>query len=235
MKILLAIFSCHSYMYTAEGMRDWFTRTTVDRVSAVRDSWLKDVQCDYKIFKGRRIGIRDTAVHIRPSDEVWLDAIDDYHHSAEKIRALIKYALDNGYDYVCKVDDDVYVYYDRLMANAPTADYVGSDRGESLVGLKADFCPGFTYWLSRRAMELLDKSPAGTWAEDRWIGEALKKQQIRCAFDNRYHLVRPTRTNPYISDGELEQTNNFLTIHALSPDQMRRHYADRGRDALQTK
>ena len=230
-KVLLSIFSCHSYVYTAEGMRDWFTRTTVDRVQGIRDSWLKDVTCDYKIFYGKPKRSDRTAI----PDEVFLNAPDDYHHSAEKIRALIKYALDNGYDYIVKIDDDVYVYYDRLMANVPTADYVGSDRGESLVGLKADFCPGFTYWLSRRAMKLLDKSPAGTWAEDRWIGEALKKQQIRCAYDNRYHLVRPTRTNPYISDGELEQTNNFLTIHALSPDQMRRHYADRGRDALQTK
>jgi hypothetical protein len=221
MKVLLAIFSCHLYKYTADGFRDWFTRTTADREQGIRDSWLKDVTGDYKIFKGRG------NESLRKSDTVFLNAPDDYHHSAEKIRAMIRYTLDNGYDYVCKVDDDVYVYYDRLMANVPTADYVGSDRGEPLDGLKADFCPGFTYWLSRRAMELLDKSPAGIWAEDRWIGEALKKQQIRCAFDNRYHLVRPTRTNPYISDGELEKPNNYLTIHALSPDQMRRLYARR--------
>ncbi len=231
MKLLLAVFSCHSYKYVSDGMQDWFIRTTVDRVSALRDTWLKDVTCDYKIFYGRPSSRTRTPL----PDEVFLNAPDDYHHSAEKIRALIRYALDNGYDYICKVDDDVYVYYDRLMANVPTADYVGSDRGEPLDGLKADFCPGFTYWLSRRAMELLAKSPAGTWAEDRWIGEALKKQQIRCAFDRRYHLVKPTRTNPYISDGELENSNDFLTIHALSPDQMRGLHANRGRDSLQTK
>lgn len=220
---MLAVFSCHKYEYTdpAGLLTDWFQRQTVDRISALRDTWLKDVTCDYKIFKGRG---NDT---LRNSDTVFLNAPDDYHHSAEKIRALIRYALDNGYEQVFKVDDDVWVYYDRLMANVPTADYAGSDRGEPLDGLKADFCPGFSYWLSKRAMQLLDKSPAGTWAEDRWIGEALKKQQIHCAFDNRYHLVKPTRTNPYISDGELEQPNNFLTIHALSPDQMRRHYEAR--------
>ncbi len=223
MRTLLSIFSCHQYEYTAPGMRDWFTRTTVDRVQAVRDSWLKDVTGEYKIFKG---ALRKSNIQfLNPPDEVWLDAPDDYHHSAEKIRALIKYALAGGYDYICKVDDDVWVYYDRLMANIPTADYVGSDRGEPLDGLKANFCPGFTYWLSRRAMELLDKSPAGCWAEDRYVGEALKKQQIRCAFDSRYHLVKPTRTNPYISDGELEKPNNYLTIHALRPDQMRRLHA----------
>ncbi len=221
MKILLAIFSCHSYVYTADGFRDWFTRTTVDRVRGIRDSWLKDVTGDYKFFSGKSL------IHTRTPlpDEVFLNAPDDYHHSAEKIRALIRYALDNGYDKIFKVDDDCWVYYDRLMANVPTADYVGSDRGEPLDGLKADFCPGFSYWISKRAMELLDKSPAGIWAEDRWLGEALKKQQIRCAFDNRYHLVRPTRTNPYISDGELEIPNNYLTIHALSPEQMRRLHA----------
>jgi len=218
MKILLAIFSCHSYKYTSTELQDWFIRTTVDRESGIRDSWLKDVTCDYKIFKGRS---NDA---LRKSDTVFLNAPDDYHHSAEKIRALIRYALDNGYDKICKIDDDVWCYYDRLMANIPTADYVGSDRGEPLDGLKADFAPGFSYWLSKRAMEILDKSPVGTWAEDRFVGESLKRAGIKCSFDKRYHLVKPTRTNPYISDSELVLPNDWLTIHSLTPDQMRQHH-----------
>ena len=214
MKILLAIFSCHLYQYAAAGERDWFTRTTVDRIQGIRDSWLKDVTGDYKIFKGRSAGTP-------PPNEIWLDAGDDYHHSTEKIRKVIRYALDQGYDYICKVDDDVCVYYDRLMENIPTSDYVGGGLGWEV----ASFSPGYTYWLSHRAMELLDKSPAGCWGEDRWVGEALMRQRIRCTIDNRYHLVKPTRTNQYISDAELDRPNGWLTIHSLSPDQMRRHYA----------
>lgn len=214
MKVLLAIFSCHMYNYTATDCRDWFIRTNVDRVQGIRDTWLKDVTGDYKIFKGRQAGTP-------PSDEVWLDAPDDYHHSAEKLRALIRWALDNGYEKICKIDDDVWVYYERLMANVPTEDYVGNGHGRQ-------FAPGYTYWLSRRSMMLLDKSPAGCWAEDRWVGESLRKQQILCTHDARYHLVKPTKTNQYISDGELGKPNNYLTVHSLSPDQMRSLYARRG-------
>ena len=45
MRILLAVFSCHRYEYPPD---DWFKRPVVDRVSALRDTWLKDVTIDYK-------------------------------------------------------------------------------------------------------------------------------------------------------------------------------------------
>jgi hypothetical protein len=220
---LLAVFSCHVYNYTATDFKDWFVRKNVDRISGIRDSWLKDVKSDYRIFKGRT----QKGVNCAPKgDEIFLDAPDDYHHSAEKLRALLRWALDHGYDKVCKVDDDVYVYYDRLMANVPTADYVGS----GAQGI--DFCPGFSCWYSRKAMETLLRSPAGCWAEDRWAGESLKRAGIRCTFDNRYHLVKPTKLCQYISDMELYRPNNWLTFHSASPDQMRRLYADRGNHAV---
>ena len=224
MKVLLAIFTCHKYEYTIAGQRDWFTRPVTDRVRGIRDSWLKDVTGDYKFFYGQGSN-REPLV-----DEVFLPVPDDYHHSYEKIKAVIKYALDNGYDYLCKVDDDVYVYYDRLMANVPTTEYVGCGRGwdvESCKQFSTTFCPGFTYWLSRRAMELLAQSPAGCWAEDRWVGEALLRKGIRLTTDFRYHLCKPTKTNQYISDGELGKPNNYLTIHSLSPDQMKKHWEER--------
>ena len=218
-RILLALFSCHEYKYEIAGMRDWFTRPVVDRVSGIRDSWLKDVTGDYKFFFGQG-GNRQPL-----GDEIFLPVPDDYHHSFEKIKGVIKYALDNGYDYLCKVDDDVFVYYDRLMANAPTEDYVGSGRGwdiESSKRFPTDFAPGFTVWYSRKSMEILLRSPAGCWAEDRWCGTALKKAGIHLTPDYRYHLCKPTKTNQYISDAELYKPNDWLTIHSLSPDQMRR-------------
>ena len=224
-KILLAIFTCHKYEYTICDFKDWFTRPIVDRVSGIRDSWLKDVTGDYKFFYGR--GPRQPL-----ADEVFLNCPDDYHHSYEKIRALIKYTLDNGYDRLCKIDDDVWVYYDRLMANVPTANYVGSGRGfavtDNFAPFHTTFCPGFTYWLSKESMEILLSSPAGEWAEDRWVGEALKRRRVHLTTDNHYHLVKPTRTNQYISDEELEKPNDYLTIHSRSPEQMRRHHKSLG-------
>jgi hypothetical protein len=224
-KILLGVFSCHRYEYSPD---DWFKRPTVDRLGALRDTWLKDVTVDYKIFKGRRTGIHDTAVRLVPSDEVWLDAGDDYRHSNEKIKGVIGYALEHGYDYLIKIDDDVYCYWERMNLN-PTDDYIGGG-GPAYRG---QYCAGITYYLSRRAMEILSRTSLATsdinmWAEDRWVGASLFRHQIRCAFDLRYHVSKPTRTNQYISEHELASLEDtLLTVHAMSPDQMRQYHARR--------
>ena len=216
-KILLAIFSCHSYEYNLAGMKDYFDRPIVDRVQGIRDSWLKDVTCDYKIFKG--FGQGRTPL----PDEVFLPAIDDYHHSADKLREMIKYALDQGYDRVFKIDDDCYLWYDRLMHNIPNSDYIGSGRGwnvETAKRFPTIFAPGFSVWYSKKAMDVLVKAPAGVYAEDRWSGEALYNAGIHLTTDFRYHLCRPTKTNQWVSDSELYKPNDWLSVHSMSPQQM---------------
>ena len=212
MKILLAVFSCHRYYYKFDDglIEDWFHRTNVDRVSALRDTWLKDVTCDYKIFYGA--GAKRAA----EKDEVFLNAPDGYQHSSQKLKALVQYALDHGYDYVLKVDDDVFVYWDRLNLH-PTADYIGSG--------PSSFASGFTYWLSAKAMRLLVASPCFRWQEDYWVGSVMENNHIPLLKDTRYFCAPTTRTNQYISDEELSKPNDYLTIHSLSPEQMRTYYA----------
>ena len=232
-KLLLVIFSCHRYNYSPD---DWFKRPTVDRLSALRDTWLKDVTVDYKIFKGRRVGLHDTALHIRPTDEVWLDAGDDYRQSNEKIKGVIAYALEHGYDYLIKVDDDVYCYWERMNLN-PTADYMGGGGPQ----YRGQYCAGITYYLSRRAMQILSNTSLATsdinaWAEDRWVGTSLWRHQIRCEFDLGYYVAKPTRTNQYISDADLEKLGHtFKTVHAMTPDQMRGYHAKRLQDRRGTE
>jgi hypothetical protein len=223
MRTLLAIFTCHRYEYTIADYKDWFTRPVVDRVQGIRDSWLKNITIDYKFFYGFSQSRKPYA------DEIFLPCPDDYHHSYEKIRGVIKYALDHNYDYLIKIDDDCYVYWDRLAGNLPTGDYVGSGRGfavkDNFSTFRSDFAPGFTYSLSRKAMGILLASPAGpAWAEDRWVGETLRKRGIPLTIEERFHLVKPTRNNQYISDEELKKPNDWLTFHSASPDQMRRLY-----------
>jgi hypothetical protein len=216
-RILLCLFSCHEYSYTLAGMKDYFDRPIVDRVQGIRDSWLKDVTGDYKIFKGFGQG------RTPPQDEVDLPCLDDYFHSADKLRAMFKYALDKGYDRVFKIDDDCFLWYDRLMQNIPTADYVGSGRGwdvETSKRFPTIFAPGFSVWYSKKAMEILMKSPVGIFAEDRWCGEALYNKGIHLTTDFRYHLCRPTKTNQYISNEELYKPNDWLSVHSMSPQQM---------------
>jgi hypothetical protein len=212
MKILLAIFSAHKYDYIdPQGLiKDWFTRPNVDRVSALWDTWLKDVTVDYKIFRGRRAGIS-------PIDEVWLDAPDDYFHSSYKLKALAQYALDHGYDYVLKIDDDMWVYWDRLDL-APTDDYIG--------GGPSGFAAGCAYWMSERLMRLLVVSPCFRWQEDFWVGCVAENNRIPFIKDARYFIAPSTQQNQYISDEALSNSNQYLTIHSLSPEQMRRHYKE---------
>jgi len=221
-RILLCLFSCHEYSYTSAGFKDWFTRPIVDRLAGIRESWWKDITCDHKIFKGFGGG------RIPQLDEIFVPAIDDYHHSVDKIKGIIKYALDNSYDRIFKIDDDCYLHYDRLMSNVPTADYVGSGRGwdvESSKRFPTDFAPGFSYWLSHRAMEIVLKAPMGCWAEDRAVGETLKREGIRLTTDHRYHLTRPTKTCQYISDDELYKPNDWISVHSLSPQQMIKYHS----------
>ena len=220
-RILLCVFSCHEYSYTSAGRRDWFTRPVTDRVQGIRESWLQDVRCDYRIFKG--FGQGRTPL----DDEIFLPAIDDYYHSADKLRAMFRYALDQGYTRIFKCDDDVFVYYDRLMQNVPTADYVGSGRGwdvETSKRFPTIFAPGFSVWYSRKAMEVLAKSPAGVFAEDRWAGESLHRAGIHLTTDYRFHLCRPTKTNQWISDSELYRPNDWLSVHSMNPQQMVQYY-----------
>jgi hypothetical protein len=168
------------------------------------------------------------------ADEVYLPVLDDYFHSSDKLRGLIRWTLDHGYDQLVKVDDDVYVYYDKLLAALPnlTGDYVGSNRGWDIHGdlscFKTDFIPGFTYILSEKAMKAAINGDSTTWAEDRWLGEVLHKAGIPPTFDDRFYLSRPTRSNQWVSDEflkELEKPNGYISVHSLSPEQMVKHYA----------
>lgn len=212
MKPLLAIFSCHRYDYKFNDpcMKDWFQRPNVDRVSALRDTWLKDVTIDYKIFYGR-----GTTRQALP-DEVFLDAPDGYQHSSQKLKALVQYTLDNGYDALIKIDDDCYLHWDRFMANLPTSDYVG--------GGPSGFAAGCFYWLTRRAMEAIVQQPCFRWQEDFWVGCSLEIARISLVKDVRYFIAPSTQTCQYISDEDLYKPHQYISIHSLSPEQMRAYH-----------
>ena len=229
MKTLVAIFTCHQYDYKHPQFVDWFKRPTADRVSALRDTWLKDVAAsgtDYKLFYGRppakkkivdaRI-VNDPTFRAPEKDEIFLECGDDYYSSCQKIRGIINYALDNGYDRLVKIDDDVFVYWDRLASNAPTK-WTG--------GGKPNTPAGPCYWLMRGDMQTVRENGAPHWAEDAMVGTILLNQNRVPTFDERYYIAPQTQHNQYISDEELALPNDYLTIHSLSPEQMRKHYEE---------
>jgi hypothetical protein len=152
-KTLIAVTSCHRL-----AARRWGVRVT----------WVKDVQgADVKFFLGHAAGYTPL------DDEVMLDVPDEHKGFTLKVQAVRKYAAENGYDYLWKVDDDVYVRPERLLPLSD-ADYIGDEK-RSLLG---PHCGGYCYGLSRRAFTHLlrfDPGPAGigTEQEDRWSGPLL--------------------------------------------------------------
>lgn len=160
MKTLIAIAGCHARR---------------DQADAQRQTWVRDVQgADVRFFAGGQ------GQH-KLADEVWLDCPDGYTSRKDKMIGIFKWALANGYDYLWKVDDDVYLRPERLLTLAP-ADY----QGVAVAFLKGPVraCMGCLYGLSRRSMELLLAPPtptALTWFadnslhEDIWVGLRLRE------------------------------------------------------------
>lgn len=226
MKLLIAVFSCHRYVYQDinAGMSDWLEakRKTEDRAAGLRSTWLQDAAkfgFDYKIFKGR-------STNTPSPDEVFLDCRDDYFHSAEKMKAVAQWALEHGYDYVFKVDDDSFVYLDRLVASGfEQCDYCGRD------GKGQDFIPGGPgYWLSRRALEALVKSqppqpPTQGWQEDVWVGRVLAQNGMRPRRDRRYFWAGETNHEiVYVDPQQLPTDHDYIAMTACAVGDMETLY-----------
>lgn len=213
MKPLLGIFTCHRYTYPPN---DWIKHPVMDRVAALRDTWLKDVTIDYKLFYGK-------GGNAPGPDEVFLTAPDDYLGSSHKLKTLVKWALAHGYDRLLKVDDDVFVHWDRMVADRSftEGDYVGG-------GFSANeaYAHGPCYWLSRRSMEIVASSPIGSeWAEDRWVGLSLNRHNIFPRIEPRFYNQRaPEGTRLQFIDETLLDIPSVISLHAVPPSMMRAYY-----------
>ena len=136
MKTLIAIAGCHAYKSKAD---------------AQRATWVQDVQgADVRFFAGGKRANKQP-------DEVFLDCPDDYEHRLEKVRAIFDWTLTQGYDYLWKVDDDVYLRPERLLALEPHHSQGHLMAHKTLHGVFTQLgaCGGF----SRRAMKLVLAEP----------------------------------------------------------------------------
>lgn len=183
-KVLLAVMTCHSMKARAD---------------ICRATWAKPVEgIDLKFFLGRRPErkpISPPGWHqwLPGADEVALDCDDDYFHLPLKVQEAVKWALENGYDFMAKTDDDVYARPERAATAFPTGlgvHYAGRTRGPS-GGKRAPYNSGFFYWLDRKAMEAVAQAKwDGDFAEDRWVGNVLLDRGIQASPDYRYSVLR---------------------------------------------
>jgi hypothetical protein len=130
-----------------------------EAVQVIRETWAKDSPVEVKFFYG---GQRRELLN----DEVALDVPDTYATFAQKVKAMMVWALTNGYTHVLKADDDVYVVPSRVRFSGDHAGFLtpqGYIHG------------GSGYVVSKRAMQVLVKSEISEISEDGWVSSVLGK------------------------------------------------------------
>ena len=201
MKSLLAIVSCAAHANLEQSQRKTF---------------LRDCPMDYLFFRGK-----NGSVLSAPADVTILDVPDDFLSLPFKVQAMVRWALDCGYERVFKMDTDSYARPERLMACEPH-EYTGYFHYEPCRGAYGS--GGSGYWLGRRAMEIvaaaelaqdtsdMDRMRLSTRGEDFQIGRLLDASGIPCHKDGRYRLRDP---------GPMA-TNDYITLHDVMLDKTRR-------------
>lgn len=212
-KILVAITNC------------WMYR---NRQDVIRRTWLQDkpVEVDVRFFLGRPFGSTLAAINDKREDEVFVNVDDGYPGLPAKTQQMCKYALENGYEWLFKTDDDVYLRLERLIDSdfAQLGQYVGRKRGPS-GNSPAPYASGFSYWLIRKAMKVIaDAKLTDDPAEDRWVGNTLLDAGIPCTPDYRYVVTTsrrnalsnnegPRKGNTVISSCEYENDKDMMQAH----------------------
>src|SRR5258708_1228755 len=109
MRLLIAITSCRKYEENGNN-------------KAVRETWLASARA---LCLDGRFFIGDTTL-VTPADAIKLPVPDDYKSLPYKTRAMAKWALEKGFDFVYKCDRDTYVVPRRLLNSGFSAhDYHG--------------------------------------------------------------------------------------------------------------
>lgn len=212
MKVLITIPIARKPIYGARAKDA--PRFTGDRLTAIRETWLKDVVAagaDYKLFLGD--GTTEYA-----DDEVFLRCSDRYEDLPYKTQQICKWALEQGYDFLYRTDDDSYVWPARLLASDfHSHDYSGYclPYPKHLEAHRYCGAPGF--WLSRRAMELVVGAQPDHNADDLWVGRILYDAGIRAHRDTRH----VTGFDAHFVDLEgLPAVHPYIALHSVRPEGM---------------
>jgi Galactosyltransferase len=238
MRILVAVLSCHRLDYFVnENTVDYnnvqrYRNLDVEaRRASIRDTWVKELveipNVDYKFFLGSRprppLHKRNGAP-VKPfvdrapgADEIFLPCDDFYTANSVKMKAICRYALSNNYDFLLRTDDDTFVYPDRLLIDHEPdwvfADYSGASAG--------DFIHGGCMLLSPHAMRMICGAAPKGYADDVWIGEVMKRNQV---FPNVLDFVYAKSGDLYKVDPLLINGKGLAALHSVQPEAMKVFY-----------
>jgi hypothetical protein len=153
-----------------------------------RATWVKDSLIDVEFFVGSEV----------VEDSISLPCSDDYKSLPHKVQEMCRWALHKDYDFVFKVDDDVYVRPERV--NLAVGDYVGLYR-EPYWECPSGYCSGFGYCLSKKSLEVIANADSPKMeAEDRWIANELSKVGVYAKHDNRFILTIDNKSPAVFND-----------------------------------
>lgn len=237
MKLLVAILTCHRLDYYVNDLTiEWNKSRCLDqqaRVNTQRSTWLSELKefgVDYKFFYGTTLRDNVTKPNTRPdpnrivpalreplADEIYLDCGDNYTQNPQKLKGIFQYALENGYDYVLRVDDDTFVYPYRLLNDEyavwSKVDYSGAGNGV--------FHPGGCLFVSRRAMELALAAPITDYADDVWLGSVMSNNKISVHEIASVHNLFGDNYNVVPEELPIEKLSAF---HSCKPEAMEKLY-----------
>ena len=202
------------------------------RFEICKETWLKNVPPDgatdavfceefpvcYKGFFDAELGLTEINQHDNAHDPIrtW------------RTKLMVKYAYDNGYDYIFRVDSDAYVWINRLWTcGFQNHDYMGwclqAPQGEWCVNTAHG---GVGFFLSRKAMEIVMNAPVEKYADgkywgDLWAGQQLYKRGIHCHRDKRF-LDGSSHEGHHGNIGlsDLPLDHQYISVHPIHPPAM---------------
>lgn len=211
MRPLIAVISCHCYQYPKhdEGPAH-HSGINESRSQAIRNTWYKNWekykdQIDLKFFYGR-------SDETPRENEIFLECRDDYYGLPEKVQKMFGWSVQQGYEQILKIDDDVFLYVDRLLNDLNDTDYKGFVL-ESCDGL---YTSGTAYWLSKKAAQIVASASWNPkeWAEDKWVGKILAEQNIFPIHDERFQCCHCKQCEVRYPESKR------ISTHTVDPKQM---------------
>jgi hypothetical protein len=155
---------------------------------------------------------------------VELDCNDDYKSIPEKVRAIAKWALEHGYHFMFKCDDDVVLRPRDFMASG-FQDHKYSGRANRPP--QPYTVPyGFGYVLNHECMNIVASSELPTWHpepfdDERWVAEILWHRGISLTDVRRYQLCH------YVNYDRALNNGFAFCIHLPDPQAVKLHEFDK--------